>query len=104
MKEGADGIFFPEVVGEDGVTPRVGNTAGDPMTIEQRIQEMKTQDVFAPAFAGAGSSGSGGGGGGGDRKSKAQSKGTLETAPGHYQIDDLESVASGETTINPSTT
>ena len=96
MKEGADGNYFPEVVGEDG-SPRVGNTAGDPMTILQKVQEMKTQDAFAPAFEGAQASGSGSGGTGSG--TPPGPGGVVEAAGGHVQVDNLEDVASGKTKI-----
>lgn len=98
MKEGADGKFYPEVIGEDG-SPRVGDAAGNPMSILQRVQEMKTQKTFASAFDGAQSSGSGSAGA--DRGTQSvQSGGVVTAAGGHVRVSNLEDVASGKTKIN----
>jgi hypothetical protein len=97
MKEGTDGNFYPEVVGDNG-DPRVGDTAGNPMTILQKVQEMKTQTSFAPAFDGTQSSGSGGSSGGSGKQTPG-TKGSIQSDGSMIQTDDLESVASGETTV-----
>lgn len=99
MKEGSDGKFYPEVVGDNG-DPRVGDTAGNPMTILQKVQEMKTQKAFAPAFDGVQSTGSGGGGtGGSGTQNTVQGKGVVVAENNLLQVDDLEKVATGETTV-----
>lgn len=99
MKEGADGNYYPQVVDEQG-SPRVGDTAGNDMTILQRVQEMKTQDAFATAFKGAGSSGSGASGSD-DRKSGGSGgSGISVVSGGHVSVSNIEDVASGKTKVN----
>jgi hypothetical protein len=60
MRKTPDGQFIAEVIGPEG-NPRVGDSAGNPMTIPQLVEEMKADEAFAPAFKGTGSSGSGAG-------------------------------------------
>jgi hypothetical protein len=98
VKIGADGKRYPEVVDKDG-TPRVGDGAGNPMTILQRVQEMKKEDTYASAFEGANSTGSGTAGSG-DGKSGDSSRDVIPVTQGNQIIvNDLEKVASGETKI-----
>jgi hypothetical protein len=100
MKRGADGKRYPEVIGSDGV-PRVGDGAGNPMSILQLVQEMKTQDVFASAFNGAGSTGSGsppaGSPGSGNRTNVVPTSGNVVVASGN-----LEDIATGKTQVKMS--
>jgi hypothetical protein len=61
--------FVVRVVGRDG-RERVGGPNGEPMTISQLVESMRSQDAFAPAFAastpgGAGASSGGKSSGGG---------------------------------------
>lgn len=60
------GDFTPTVIDPVTGQTRIGDTKGTPMTIEQLVEEMRTQDVYSRAFeaTGAGGSGSQGGGGG----------------------------------------
>jgi hypothetical protein len=51
----------PEVVDGQG-NPRVGDAAGNPMSILELVREMKTQQAYAPGFTGSGQSGTGKGG------------------------------------------
>ena len=98
VKTGADNKRYPEVVGTNG-EPRVGDSAGNPMTILQRVQEMKTQKSFAAAFEGVNSSG-GGGGGSEDGISVGAGGGKVIKALGGQVITgDLDSIASGETKV-----
>lgn len=79
------GNFFAEVIGEDG-TPSIGDSAGNPTTMDQLVEETKADSDWAGAFKGTGSSGSGagetptggtappaGGGGGGKKTTIAAS-------------------------------
>jgi len=71
-----DGKFKVDVVDGDGNT-RVGDTVGNPMTLDQLVGEFKAKDAFAPLFAASGQSGGGakpgsGGGGGAPAKKKSE--------------------------------
>jgi len=99
MKKGGDGKFYPEVVDEQG-TPRVGDTSGNAMSILQKVQEMKGQKSFAPAFEGANSTGSGNAGGVGGGTPKSTGTGVTDLGGGHVSVVNLEDVASGKTTVN----
>jgi len=54
-----DGDFIAQVVDGKG-TPRIATAKGDPYTIQMLVEEMKTNDIYAPAFRGTGAAGSGG--------------------------------------------
>lgn len=58
MVKDGHGKWKPEVQKADG-TPRIGDSAGNDMTVIQLVQEMKTQDTFAGCFPGANQSGTG---------------------------------------------
>lgn len=58
MVKDGHGKWKPEVQKEDG-TPRIGDSAGNDMTVTQLVQEMKTQDTFAGCFSGTNQSGTG---------------------------------------------
>lgn len=58
MVKDAAGKFKPEVVNSEGIA-RIGDTSGNPMTVEQLVQEMKSKNIFAAAFSGVNSSGTG---------------------------------------------
>lgn len=67
FNETDDGKFTVQVVDGDG-NPRIGDAAGNPMTLTQLVEEFKAKDSFAPLFSATGASGGGGappGGGGG---------------------------------------
>jgi len=53
-----NGRWKPEVINDEG-NPRIGDSQGNPMTITQFVQEMKSKDIFAAAFSGVSSTGSG---------------------------------------------
>ena len=55
-----DGNFIVEVLGADS-NPRLTGSDGHPMTINELVAEMKTQNDFASAFEGTGATGSGAG-------------------------------------------
>lgn len=75
--ESDDGKFNVQVVDGDGNT-RVGDAAGNPMTVAQLVGEFKSKDAFAPLFSASGQSGggaspsSGGGGGGAPGKKRSE--------------------------------
>ena len=58
MIKDSHGTWKPEVQKADG-TPRIGDSAGNDMTIAQLVQEMKAQETFAGCFTGVNASGSG---------------------------------------------
>lgn len=71
----SDGKYFVEVVDKDG-NARIGNSKGDPMTINDLVQEMRKSEAFGRAFDGSGQSGGGkppGNGGGGNPQIKRRS-------------------------------
>lgn len=71
----ADGKYFVDVVDKDG-NARIGNSKGDPMTINDFVQELRKSETFGRAFDGSGQSGSGtrpGNGGGGSPQFKRRS-------------------------------
>ncbi len=63
FNETDDGKFSVQVVDAEG-NPRIGDAAGNPMTLEQLVGEYKTKDAFAPLFDASGKSGGGAKGGG----------------------------------------
>lgn len=73
-----DGKFKVDVVDGEG-NVRVGDAAGNPMSLDQLVDEFKGKDAFAPLFAASGQSGGGatggsGGGGGGAITGKKKSE------------------------------
>lgn len=78
--ETEDGKFKVDVVDADG-NPRIGDTAGNPMSLDQLVEEFKSKDAFAPLFAASGQTGggarTGSGGGGGAPSNKKKSEMSL---------------------------
>lgn len=64
LKETDDGKFVAQVVDAEG-NPRIGDSAGTAMTINQLVEEYKGKDTFAALFEASGDSGGGAGGGDG---------------------------------------
>lgn len=95
---GADGKRYIKVVGKDG-QPRVGNANGDPMTVQQLVQELKQQDEYSGGFKGTGSSGGGGSGGRQDGKSGGGSTRVVNASDTVAIGQNLEQIASGEVTV-----
>lgn len=62
MRQTDSGEYIAEVVDSEG-NPRVGDSAGNPMTIPQLVAEMKQSEDFAAGFDGTGATGGGGAGG-----------------------------------------
>ncbi len=56
VEDGED--FKVEVIGKDG-NVRIGDSKGQPMTIEELVAEMKASDTFGRAFEGDGTTGGG---------------------------------------------
>jgi hypothetical protein len=56
--ENADGTFKIQVVNEKG-GERIGDSAGNPMTLDQFVAEMKSNEDFGRAFEASGAGGSG---------------------------------------------
>lgn len=102
MAKDSHGKWRPEVVKSDG-TPRIGDSAGNDMTITQLVAEMKTQDTFAACFPGTNSSGSGktGSSEGGKQKKTNEGK-TIASSDDKEMSKNLESIASGKTKVDMS--
>jgi len=102
MVKDSHGKYKPEVIKADG-TPRIGDSAGNDMTITQLVQEMKTQDTFAGCFPGANQSGSGktGSSDSGTQKKIGESK-TVAASDAKAMSDNLETIASGKTIVDMS--
>jgi len=58
MTEKEDGTFVVEVVDKNG-NPKIGDTNGNPMSIDQLVLEMKGNKIFARGFNSSGASGGG---------------------------------------------
>lgn len=100
MVKDSNGKWKPEVINKDG-NMRIGDSQGNPMTITQLVQEMKSQDTFAAAFPGANSSGSGDSGDKGDGKppkNTSKSK-TISSSDRKAVSENLEKIASGEVEV-----
>ena len=102
MVKNTDGKFIPEVVNERG-EQRIGDSDGNPMTINQYIAEMKTQKTFAAGFPGANSTGSGGSSDSdsGTQKRTGGSK-TVVASDGKAMSASLEDIASGKMAVDMS--
>lgn len=96
LRQSDNGEFSVEVLDATG-TPRIGDTAGKPMTIVQLVAEMKASESYGRAFDGTGASGSGSETGTGTGK---------ETPAGKVSLSDqdalnksIEDIASGKTEV-----
>jgi len=101
MAKNSTGKWIPEVI-NDANEPRVGDSDGNPMTIIQYIQEIKTQKTFAACFPGANSTGSGGSDSSNDGKPKKKTgKGkTINASDGKAMSQNVDDIASGEVKVN----
>ncbi len=102
MRRTETGQFAVDVIGADG-NPRVGDSAGNPMTIAQLVEELKGSKDFAAAFEGAGATGSGTAGGGGTKVPAEPAKGTLRIDATDQEAlnANVEKIASGEAVVVP---
>lgn len=96
LRQGEGDQLFVEVLDEKG-NPAIGDSNGNPMTIDQLVSGFKASDEFGVLFKGTEQRGSGGGG---------SSNGGGGSRPGTYTIADLDAgrvdiakVASGELTL-----
>ncbi len=102
MTKDSHGKFRPEVIKADG-TPRIGDSAGNDMTITQLVQEMKTQDTFAGCFSGANQTGSGKTGTSESGTQKKIGEGKIVAASDTKAVSNsLEDIASGKTKVDMS--
>jgi len=94
------GKWMPEVMNEAG-EPKVGDSEGNPMTILQYIQEMKSNKTFAAAFPGANSTGSGGSktSESGKHKKSDGSK-TIAASDGRAMSVNVDEIATGKTKVD----
>jgi len=103
MTKNSTGKWIPEVV-NDANEPRVGDSDGNPMTILQYIQELKTQKTFAPCFPGANSTGSGGNETSDSGKKKTTKKTgkvkTINASDGKAMSQNVDDIASGEVKVD----
>lgn len=92
-----DGEFRAVVVDGKG-NPRIGDSDGNPMSIQQFVGELKQDPDFARNFEGSGSSGSGA------SKSVAGGGGKSRIAAGDNKafIDNLAGIAKGEVEVGAS--
>lgn len=93
VEEGEDG--FRAVVVDDRGMPRVGDSAGNPMSIKQLVEDMRQDPDFARNFEGSGSSG------GGASRSTASGSGRNRIAaddPDAF-LANLKEIASGEVEV-----
>lgn len=58
LKENDDGTFAVEVIDKDG-NPKIGDSQGKPMTVDQLVEEMSKSDKFGRAFEGSNQQGGG---------------------------------------------
>jgi len=101
MVKDGHGKWKPEVIKADG-TPRIGDSAGNDMTVLQLVGEMKTQETFAGCFLGANSTGTG--------KQNSSESVTQNKKTGEKKVipssDDkamsknIDDIASGKTLVN----
>lgn len=104
MVKNTAGKWMPEVV-NDNNEPKVGDSEGNPMTITQYIQDMKTQKTFAAAFPGANSTGTGGNSsseGDGTQHKTTKSKGTINASDGKAMSNSVDDIATGKTKVDMS--
>ena len=59
LREMANGNFIPEVVDNVSKEPRIGDSMGTPMSMDQLVGEFKGSNIYASAFPGTGTSGGG---------------------------------------------
>lgn len=92
--ENQDGTFAVVVVNEKG-TPRIGDSQGNPMTLDQLVAEMKSNEVYGRAFEASPAGGSGaqnnGGGASGKRSVSARDQDALNA--------NIEAIAKGEVVV-----
>jgi len=98
MRRTENGSFIAEVVDNTG-NPRIGDTQGNPMTIPQLVDEMKSSDSFARAFNSSGATGSGA------TNNTASSTGTgrgrsVSRFDQEALNNSIEKIASGEITVS----
>lgn len=100
MVKNSTGKRVSEVV-NDSDEPRVGDSAGNPMTITQYVQEMKINKTFAAAFSGANSTGSGGSNSpDGGQPPKADETKTVAASDGKALSSNIEDIATGKTNVD----
>jgi hypothetical protein len=99
MRMTDNGSFIAEVVDREG-SPRIGDSQGNPMTIPQLVEEMKSSDSFARAFNSSGATGSGA------TNNTSQNTGGTGRSRSISRFDqdalnaNIEQLASGEVTIS----
>jgi len=93
-----NGRWKPEVINEEG-NPRIGDSQGNPMTITQLVQEMKSKDVFAAAFTGASSTGSGKSGSSEAGTQKKTDVKVVKASDKTAMSQNLEQIASGKVQV-----
>lgn len=92
-----DGALYVEVVDENGI-PRIGDSNGGAMTIDQFVESMRQSDLFARAFDGSGASGGGAPGNPGGPAGRGGAK-TVHVGDQAGLNSNLEAIARGELTV-----
>lgn len=93
----ADGKYLVEVIDETG-TVKVDNN-GNPMTIQQFVEDLKSSDDFARAFEPSGSSGSGSGGSSSRQTANPGGKRTVKSSDQEAINANWEAIAKGEVVV-----
>jgi hypothetical protein len=100
MVKNTAGKFVPEVINDEG-TPRIGDNQGNPMTIEQYVQELKGNDTFAGAFKGVNSTGPGHiGSDGTNQNTNNDNTKVIDATDEKAKSKNIENIATGKTTVN----
>jgi len=98
-----NGDFVAEVVDSDGI-PRIGDSTGGAMTIDQLVAEMRSKQEYSGAFRGSGARGSGAGGtppanGGGTPPNPRRGVKTIHVTDTDAINRNLDKIATGEITV-----
>jgi hypothetical protein len=94
VEKGEDGKYRAVVLGPDK-KPRIANSAGQAMTVEDLVAEMAGKAEFAAGFKGSGAGGSGAGG-------QKKLTGNEKVIPGDDNkafVDNIDAIAKGEVIV-----
>lgn len=94
VEQGDDGTYRAVVLGPDG-KPRIANSAGQAMTVDQLVAEMAGKPAFAAGFRGSGAGGSGAGG----HKKLTGSEKVIAGDDNKAFVDNIDAIAKGEVIV-----
>lgn len=97
LKTRDDGAFFVEVIDDHG-NPRIGDSNGNAMTIDQLVESMSQSDAFARAFDGSGASGGGAASNSGSTANRGGAK-TIRFDDQEAMSANIEDIAQGKVTV-----